>query len=56
MDVDQYLVACRLRLFDLADAQILGPGERVAEHCSLSLQQAAGGARLKNSTRVSGDR
>ena len=30
MDVDQNLVAGRLRLFDLADAQVLRAGKRVA--------------------------
>jgi hypothetical protein len=30
MDVDQYLVAGRLRRFDLADPQVIGAGERAA--------------------------
>ena len=34
MDVDQDLVAGRLRLVDLADAQILRAGERAAQHGS----------------------
>src|SRR6266404_1512524 len=33
MDVDQNLVAGRLRFFDLADAQVLGASKRVAYYC-----------------------
>ena len=34
MDVDQNLVAGRLRLFDLADAEVVRSGERAAQHGS----------------------
>jgi hypothetical protein len=34
VDIDQDFVAGRLRLFDLADAQIFRASERAAEHCS----------------------